>query len=63
MPPGVVSRECQFGLHRAFSNEVELFALVPIRVDCLSWCFQQFPHAKLRLHLRPITVVVVTMAK
>ena len=28
MPPGVVSRECQFGLHRAFSNEVELFALL-----------------------------------
>jgi hypothetical protein len=35
MPPGVVSRECQFGLHRAFSIEVELsFPLVPIRVDC-----------------------------
>ena len=35
MPLGVVARECQFGLHRAFSNEVELsFALVPIRVDC-----------------------------
>jgi hypothetical protein len=40
MPPGVVSRECQFGLHRAFRNEAELsFALVPIRVDC---CFGVF---------------------
>ena len=35
MPPGVVSRECQFGLRKVFSNEADpCFALVPIRVDC-----------------------------
>ena len=35
MPPGIVSRESQFGMRKAFSNEAELSsALVPVRVDC-----------------------------
>ena len=43
MPHGVVSRECQYGLRRAFRNEAELcFALVPVRVDCCLGGFSSF---------------------
>jgi hypothetical protein len=38
-----VSRECQFGLRRAFRNEADLCcALVPIRVDCCLGGFNSF---------------------
>ena len=43
VPPGAVSRECQFGLRRAFRNEADLrFALVPVRVDCCLGGFSSF---------------------
>ena len=43
MPPGAVSRECQFGLRRAFKNEADLCcALVPVRVDCCLGGFSSF---------------------
>ena len=43
MPPGAVSRECQFGLRRAFRNEADLcFASVPVRVDCCLGGFNSY---------------------